>query len=171
MRKIAETYRKENEFCISKYNEINQISHELKETLYLKKDNYKDNLKESNRRHATVTLNKQRKVIELKKIVESMRGVMRSEKEEATLEAITIHKNSKDMTKSIKLKDNIIVALKNKSYVSKQNIQQWKNKHDKLKDELARKNESVDGMSQNIDMRKDYEAKILSLTPETFGKH
>ena len=139
--------------------------------MYLNKDNHKVNKKESNRRHATVTLNKQRKVIELQNIVKSMRGVMRSEKEEATLESVTIHKNAKEMTKFIKSKDNMIVALKNKSYVNKQNSQQWKSKHDKLKDDLARKNESVDGMSQNIEMRKEYEAKIISLTPETFGKH
>ena len=104
-------------------------------------------------------------------MVKTMRDVMRSEKEEATLESETIQKNAKEMTKFIKSKDNMIVALKNKSDVNKQYSQQWKSKHDKLKDELAGKKELVDGMSQNVAMRKEYEATIISLTPETFGKH
>ena len=96
---MAEGYQKDTELFIFKYNEISQISFELKESLYLKN---KDSLQQNNCRHATVKLKKQKKVIELQKLVVSMRDIMKIEKEEATLQAIQMHQNSKEMTKTLK---------------------------------------------------------------------
>ena len=96
---MAEGYQKDTELFIFKYNEISQISFELKESLYLKN---KDSLQQNNCRPATVKLKKQKKVIELQKLVVSMRDIMKIEEEEATLQAIQMHQNSKEMTKTLK---------------------------------------------------------------------
>ena len=67
---MAEGYRKETGLIIFKFNEITEMSFQLKETVYLKN---KDNLQINSRRHASVIVKKKKKVTELKKLFVSMR--------------------------------------------------------------------------------------------------
>ena len=94
--------------------------------------------------------------------------------------------NTKGMTKDLKSKNDYINALKKRSSGEKQKIQEWKHKHNTLKDDLAGRNDDFDSMSEDIallseeikqwkeiagEMRKDYEEAIFSVTPEIFGRH
>ena len=85
------------------------MSFQLIETFYLKN---KDNLQKNSRRHASVLVKKQKKVTELKKLVVSMREIMKSEKEEAKFQVIEMNLNSKEKAKTLKSKNDYICALK-----------------------------------------------------------
>ena len=113
---MAEGYRKETELIIFKFNEITEMSFQLKQTFYLKN---KVNLQINSRRHASVIVKKKKKVTELKKLVVSMRDIMKaekdimkSEKRNADLKAIKMELTSKKKAKTLKSKEEYICALK-----------------------------------------------------------
>ena len=52
---------------------------------------------------------------ELQKLVVSMRDILKTEKEEETLQAIQMHQNSEEKTKTLKSKNDCISALRKRS--------------------------------------------------------
>ena len=66
------------------------------------------------------------------------------------LQEIEMDRNSKEITKTLKSKNDYIYALKKRSSGEKLKIWEWKHKHNMLKDDLVGQNNSFDSMSEDI---------------------